>query len=269
MPFAQINDASLAYDELGAHGFPIVLLHAGIADRRMWDGCMEPLAARHRVVRYDLRGFGESSMPPGAYSHVSDLLGLLDALRVERAALVGVSMGGRIVIDFTLEHPERVAALVPVASAMSGYQDWSQEMEDGDAAIAQAIEAGDLETANELELRFWVDGPHRSPADVDPAVRATARELNAGVLGRAGEQERGDETSVDPPAVTRLAEIRVPTLVVVGDADVQDLLVIAEQLSRLIPGARKAVMPDVAHLPPLERPELFAQLVLDFLEAQR
>jgi pimeloyl-ACP methyl ester carboxylesterase len=277
MPVAEINDVALAYDdfqagaevETGAGDVPIVLLHAGICDRRMWDGCLEPLTAHHRVIRYDLRSFGQSTMPPTDYSHANDLLGLLDWLNVGQSVLVGVSMGGRIAIDFTLEHPERVAALVPVASAVGGYQQWSQEMEDADAAIDEAIKAGDLETANELELRLWVDGPQRSPTDVDPGFRAMARDLNAGVLARAEERDQGTGTWLDPPALTRLGDIRVPTLVVLGDADVEDVLTIGEQLTKDIPGSRKAVMTDVAHLPPLERPDLFAQLLLDFLPTIR
>jgi len=269
VPGAEINDATLAYDELGSGGAPVVLLHAGITDRRMWDGCVEGLAARHRVVRYDLRGFGESTMPPGRYSHAADLLGLLDWLSIQRAALIGVSMSGGVAIDLTLEHPERVAALIPVASAVGGYQQWSQDMEDADAAIDEAIRVGDLDVANELEMRLWIDGPRRSPADVDPEFRARARALNAGVLARVGEQEPTEQARLDPPAISRLGEIRVPTLVVVGDADVEDVLVIGEQLTQRIPGARKAVLPDVAHLPPMEQPELFTRLALDFLDAAR
>ncbi len=277
MPVAEINDVALVYDDFpaggglqsGAGDVPIVLLHAGICDRRMWDGCLGPLTAHRRVIRYDLRSFGQSTMPLTDYSHANDLLGLLDWLNVSESVLVGVSMGGRIAIDFTLQHPDRVAALVAVASAVGGYNQWSQEMEDADAAIDQAIEAGDLETANELELRLWVDGPQRSPADVDPVFRATARDLNAGVLARAEERDRGTGIWLEPPALIRLADIRVPTLVVLGDADVEDVLTIGEQLTKGIPGARKAVMTDVAHLPPLERPELFAQLLLDFLPTTR
>src|SRR5947209_8694969 len=99
-----VHGTDLYYEELG-EGHPVILLHAGIADSRMWDEQMPVLAERYRVVRYDLRGFGRSKMVAGAFSHRADLAALLDALGIASAALVGCSFGGRVATEFALEFP--------------------------------------------------------------------------------------------------------------------------------------------------------------------
>ena len=118
---ALVNGAEIHYDMAGA-GFPLVLLHAGVCDRRMWDEQLPALAEHFRVLRYDQRGFGETRMPLGPFSHLADLEGLLAALAIERAHLLGSSKGGQCALDFTLAHPERVGGLVLVCSGPSGYQ---------------------------------------------------------------------------------------------------------------------------------------------------
>jgi pimeloyl-ACP methyl ester carboxylesterase len=258
--YADVNGACLYYEIAGA-GHPLILNHAGIADSRMWDEQFAAFAERYRVVRYDVRGCGRSNDPPGPFSGRGDLYGLLTALGIARAHLVGLSIGGSIILDFAVEHPEMVTALVPVAAGLGGYAYTGRgEQEE---ALEAAIAAGDYARANEIDLQVWVDGPRRAPDQVPPGVRERVREMNAGIYAQLPNQ--GEPQRMDPPAAARLGEIHAPTLVIVGDADVPYILDIADVLAAEIPGARKVVIPGVAHMVNMERPAEFNRLVLDFL----
>ena len=254
-------DGGRLYREVVGRGHPLVLLHAGIADCRMWDEQVAAFAARYRVVRFDARGFGRSDPARGRFSPRADLAGLLASLGIGRAHLVGLSMGGALAVDAALEFPELVSALVLAASRPSGLAP-SKALRDGWDAVDALIEAGDLAGANECELRMWVDGPDRSPDRVDPAVRERVRTMNGPLLAQPDE---GEPEPLEPPAVERLGAIAVPTLVIVGDADQPDVRDGADLLARAIPGARKATIPNAAHMVNMERPAEFNRLVLEFL----
>jgi 3-oxoadipate enol-lactonase len=261
--YADVEGARLYYEVAGA-GRPLVLVHAGIADSRMWDAQWDVFARHYQVIRYDMRGFGRSEMPPAAFSHHQDLYGLLNHLGIGPVALLAASFGGRVAIDFTLAYPDLVSALVLVDSALGGH-DWSEEVQRFGAAEEAALEQGDLAAATDLNVRMWVDGPHRSPDQVDPAIRERIREmqLRAFMLDTPGAEYR----PLDPPAAGRLDEIHAPTLALVGDQDVGDILTIADLLAAQIAGARKALIAGAAHLPSMEQPDPFNQVVLDFLRA--
>jgi pimeloyl-ACP methyl ester carboxylesterase len=261
---ADANGATLYY-EVAGEGGPLVLVHAGIADGRMWDAQMDAFSRRYRVIRPDMRGFGRSPMVAGPYSHHADLRALLDALEVGRAAFVGCSMGGATVIDFALENPERVEALVLVGSAVGGFEFDEEPPKEWDELVA-ADEAGDLERVSELEVRMWVDGPRRGPDAVDPGVRDLVREMNLIALKNEALQ-LGEESEPHTPSATRLSQIQAPTLVLVGDEDRPRTLAAADLLERDLPNARKTVVPGTAHLPNMERPQEFDRLVLDFLKS--
>lgn len=259
-----MTGASLYYEVMG-DGEPLVLVHAGIADGRMWDGQFEAFAGRHRVVRYDMRGFGRTVVTTeGAYSHHEDLRGLLDFLGIERARFVGCSMGGKTVIDFALEFPERTRALVLVGPAVGGFEPDVDPPEEWDELVA-ADGAGDLKRVSELEVRMWVDGPYRGPDRVDPAVRDLVREMNLIALKNEASGS-GDEQPLEPSAANRLAGIRVPTLVLVGDQDRPEIVAGADLLEERLPNGQKVVMSGTAHLPNMERPEEFNRIVLEFLD---
>jgi pimeloyl-ACP methyl ester carboxylesterase len=262
--FAPVNGAQLYYEVVGA-GPPLVLLHAGIADSRQWDDQVPALAQHYRTIRYDLRGFGQTVMPAAPYSHAGDLRALLRFLGVERAVLVGNSLGGATALDVALEAPELVAALVLVAPGLGGYA-FSETTTQQWAAIDAALDREGVARAVELELRMWVDGPHRDPDQVDPAVRERARVMNTAAYAPAPAE--AVRQRLEPPAIDRLAEIRAPTLVVVGAGDVPDMLTIAELLAARIAGAQRVVLPIVAHLLPLEEPATFNRIVLDYLRKQ-
>ncbi len=263
---AGVNGALLHYEVVG-DGEPLILVHAGIADSRMWSAQVAPFALRYRVVRYDMRGFGGSAMAEGPYSHHDDLRGLLDFLGIERASFVGCSLGGKTVLNFALEHPERTEALVLVGPAVGGFEPDVEPPGQWDELVA-ADEAGDPERVSELEVQIWVDGPGRRPGAVDPAVRDLVREMNLIALKNES-LELGEELQLEPPAAARLGEVRAPSLIVVGDRDRPEVMARFELLERDLPAARKVVMSGVAHLPNMERPEEFDRIVLDFLGERR
>ena len=260
---AEVNGASLRY-EVEGDGVPLVLIHAGICDRRMWETQREAFAGRYRLIRYDRRGFGQTRIAMRrAYANHEDLRGLLDHLGVESAILLGCSMGASTALDFALELPERVRALVLVGPTVGGFEPDIEPPRELDDVIA-ADEAGDLETVSELEVRMWVDGPYRGPDGVDARVRDLVREMNLIALQNESSLE-GDERPLEPPAARRLAEIRVPTLVVAGDLDQPATVAAARLLEVSVQGARRVVMPGTAHLPNMERPAEFNEIVLEFL----
>jgi pimeloyl-ACP methyl ester carboxylesterase len=260
---AEVNGTRIYY-EVAGEGEPLVLVHAGIADSRMWEGQIPAFAKRYKVIRYDLRGFGNSEMVEGSFSHHEDLRGLLDFLGVERAHLVGCSMGGGAVLDFALVYPERVGDLVLVGSAVGGFRPDFGPPKEWDELVA-AEEAGDLERISELEVRMWVDGPARPPEDVAAPIRDLVREMNLIAL-KAEDAGLGEEWEPEPPAADRLHDVHAPTLLIVGDEDQPRIFAAADLLEKELPNARKTVMHHTAHLPNMERPEEFDRLVLEFLQ---
>jgi 3-oxoadipate enol-lactonase len=249
--------------EVRGDGPPLLLVHAGIADSRMWEPLAERLVtAGHRVVTCDLPGFGGTPLEPGLVSPAAELVELLDELGIERIAAVGASFGGRVAIELALRAPKRVTALALLAGALDEF-DASDELEAFDAAEAAALEAGDLDAATDVNVRMWLDRPGR--AGVDPAVRALVAEMTR----RAFEFQDGVEAEIeelDPPAARRLGEVAVPALVVVGEDDVEDFHRLAERLARELPGAEPVVrIPGAAHLPALERPTDVAEVLVPFL----
>lgn len=259
----RINGARIHYEREG-NGLPIVFLHAGIADSRMWEPQVASFAKQFDIVRPDQRGFGESELPPQPWSPVDDLLSLMDQLELKPAHLVGCSMGGAVAIDFALEHPERISKLVLVGSAIGGFT-FRPEHAHVFAEASAARKAGDLEALNEAMLHLFLDGPERPRGYVAEPLRKLFLDMN-GIAVRA-DFEKAPSEDPDPLAVRRLHEIGAPTLVVVGDRDVPTVLEAADLLMNSIPNVRKAVIDDAAHLPNLEHPEEFNRIVLDFLLA--
>lgn len=260
---AEVNGARIYY-EVAGEGEPLALVHAGIADSRMWEAQLAEFANHYQVIRYDMRGFGRTAMVEGPYSHHDDLRGLLDSLDVERAHLVGCSMGGGAVLDFALEFPERAGNLVLVGPAVGGFRPDFDPPRQWDELVA-ADEAGDLGRISELEVQIWVDGPRRSPEDIDVSIRDLVREMNLIALENEA-SGLGEEWEPEPPAVDRLPDIQAPSLLIVGEEDQPRVFAAADLLERELPNVRRVVIPGTAHLPNMERPEHFNRLVLDFLE---
>jgi 3-oxoadipate enol-lactonase len=251
--------------EVAGEGSGVVLAHAGIADARMWDPQWAALASRHRVVRYDLRGFRRSQVEHVTFSNRADLLAVMDAAGIEQAVLVGASRAGTISLDTAIEHPERVRGLVWLCGGVSGADlgDAAAEIAALDQESEALAEAKDWAAVNEIDLRLWVDGP-REPAGSGPReIRSFVGAMNLESMG--AEKIYGDSIDLDPPAAARLGDLRVPTLVVVG---LRDPLVTARAADILVAGAphaRRVDLPGVGHFPNLERPEWFTETLLGFL----
>jgi len=261
--FLAVAGASL-WVEAAGEGPAVVFLHAGIADSRMWDAEFDSLRDTHRVVRLDLRGWGRSEHVPGTFSYYGDVIAILDSLKIERTALVGCSFGSNVALDVALANPERVSRLVLVSPSIGDGGDSPDIRAFGEREEA-ALERGDLDGATEENLRFWVDGPKRAPDAVNPEVRR----LVAVMQRRAFEIPIPDGLTLhrlEPPARSRLGEIRVPTLIVAGSLDVDHVLGVADRMKVQIPQARLEIMDGTAHMPSLEKPAAWLRLLRDVLD---
>ncbi|HEV8339167.1 MAG TPA: alpha/beta fold hydrolase [bacterium] len=261
----QVPGARVYYEAAGA-GHPLVLIHAGVADHRMWDEPFVAFARHYRVVRYDTRGYGASVTEDIEFSNRQDLAALLDHLDIDQAHLLGVSRGGQIAVDFTLERPSRVSALVMVASGPGGFKspDPTPEVE---TKMFDEMEAAwtakDFERLADLEVRFWVDGPGQPEGRVPAPIRERVREMI--LHNYRTHTAEGKPQPLTPPAAGRLGEIPLPALIVTGDLDTSHIRAAAEFLAQHIANARKVVLPGTAHMLSLEQPEEFTRVVLDFL----
>ncbi len=257
------SDGAKIYFESAGSGPALLFIHAGVADCRMWDPQFETFADRFRVVRYDHRGFGKSETSEGAYALRRDLHNVLDHLGIDNAALVGCSMGGATAIDYTLEHPERVSALVPVGSGVSGWSEWTDEAIRYWTKFMKLAKSGAVDRAREMEAHLWIDGT-RDPANVVPSYRKRALELHRDnfTLDRL----QHPEEEMKPPAIGRLGEIECPTMVLIGDSDTPELVRLADRIAKEVPSARHVTLKNAAHLPSLEHPEEFNRLLYDFLK---
>jgi pimeloyl-ACP methyl ester carboxylesterase len=246
----------LAFDRAG-EGFPVVLVHPGLWDRRIWDRQFEAFAAHHDVVRYDLRGYGDSDTPTEPYSDVRDLQRLLLELGIPRCAIVGCSMGAQIAVNFALEHPDVAEALVLVSPGLSGYE-WRDARLDVVAAEVQAgVAAGDLRAAMEAELAMW------TPLDLDPETDRWIHDValdNVKILAIPDALPQAL-----PSVVDRLGDLEAATLVVVGERDVPEIHAIGELLQERVPGALMREIHDADHLVMVRQPDAFNRVVLDFL----
>jgi pimeloyl-ACP methyl ester carboxylesterase len=253
----------LAHDHLTADGPRVVLLHAGVADRRAWREVAARLHERGAdVLAYDRRGFGETPASGDEFRHLDDLLALLDA----PAWLVGNSMGGALALDAALEAPDRVEGLVLIAPAVSGAPEPPLDALDPETArlihaIMAADDAGDLDAVNRHEIHLWLDGPAQPEGRVGGAARELALDMN-GVALRAGAPEGAGASGVD--AWSRLEEIKAPATILWGELDEPSAEVACRELERRLGDVRAAIeLPGVAHLPMLERPDLVVEAIAE------
>lgn len=246
-------------------GPPILLVHAGIADLRAWDELVPHLvAAGLRVIRYDCRGFGSSVTDDVEYSNRDDLRAVLDAADVGRAVLVGNSRGAMIALDTILESPERAAAFVWVGGGVGGFDgEASAEEQDVFDAADAAEAAGDVENLLDLEVRMWVDGVGQPTTRVPARIRDAVRSMNRPLLDP--ERITGTPIPLRFSANDRLGEIDVPVLAVVGALDIHGAQAAAIRLETAVPGAKRVVIPDVAHMVGMEVPKQLADLIIEFV----
>ena len=253
------------YHEAKGTGPVVVLMHGGLLDGRTWDEQFELLSKQYRVIRYDARGHGRSSIPAGDYSNYEDLHELLVALGVPHATLVGLSLGGRTAIDFALACPAMVDAVVAVAPGLSGWTFDDPVLAEHERGAKAAAAAGDRAMIVEWFQRSWTDGPKRTPQQVDPVVRERVRLMALETLTKLG-AGRGELKEMG--AAGRLGELRVPLLAIVGDLDMSDIHEIVDQLVAKVPGARKVVIAGAGHMVNLERPTELNRALMEFLRSR-
>lgn len=258
----ELDGAPLAYDVTG-DGPPLLLIHSALGDRRTWDPQLGPLSERFTVIRVDLRGFGSSPDPVGHYAYHEQVVALLDHLGLDQVDLVGCSFGSYVALCTAVHAPSRVRRLVLVSPIIDDVdptetvqQFWRDESE--------ALAAGDVERAVDLNIATWIVGPHRAPEQVDAALRSSVAALQADVFAHA---RAGEERELEPPASERLDAVAVPTLVITGALDERWILDCADRLTAGLPDARPVQLADAAHLPNLESPDDFTDLVVDHLSA--
>ncbi len=259
--------AGIAYDRAGPRGdLPVVLLHAGIADRRMWDPLWSALAVERDVVRLDLRGYGESTTRPrGMLSPVDDVLDTLAEVGIDRNHLVGASFGAAVAVEATLTRPQQVASLLLTPPGGSLLAELTPDLRAFIAAEIAALARGDLDAAVEANLTWWVDGRGRDAGDVAPAVRELVRLMQRRAFEVTANWDDIKEQELDPAPLDRLTEIRVPTLVLVGSLDLEAIHAAARQVVDGIAGARLVTWPNTAHVPSMERPDDFLALLRNWL----
>lgn len=255
------------YYEVAGTGHPLVLLHADVADHRMWDGQFGVFARQYRVVRLDKRGFGKTTSTTTTFSYRQDIVDLLAHLGIERTAILGLSNGGGQALDFTLEHPELVDALIVVAGGVGGFNFESFTPTEVEQQLYEEYEAlqRSHDTAGLVEagIRMFGDGPGQPEGRAAASVRERLREMMTDNY-RLHPEELQPEP-LEPPAFARLGEIRVPTLVMLGGLDETVTTDMMNLLAERVAGARQVVFPDTAHMLNMEQPERFNAVVLDFL----
>lgn len=257
--FAKVSNAKLYY-EVAGKGEPLILIHGGNMDGRMWDAQFDVFAKHYKVFRYDVRGFGKSDKQVKPFAHHQDLYDLMKFLHIEKAYIVGLSLGGAIAADFTLMHPEMVKALVLSCPGIVGFQ-FSPEAQTYTISTIEAARDDGFAKATEM----WLKSPYMIPAMEHAELREKLRRMaldNADIWLRNFVWER----DLKPLAWNRLQEIQTATLIIVGDRDTPDILKLVEQAATKIKNSKKVVIKEAGHMVNMEKPEEFNSAVLDFLE---
>jgi 3-oxoadipate enol-lactonase len=252
----------LNYTEAG-DGDAVVLVHGFGLDGAMWEPQWPTLAASHRVIRYDLRGYGQSSLPSGAYSHVDDLLALLDFLQARAVHLVGLSMGGRVALRAVAQEPEAFGSLTLVDAAADGHlwsADWLQRWQ----AMTQVANSGDLQAAKTLWLEHILFAEARKQPGTAAALQRMVSDYSGWHLAN-----RDPGAGPTQPYFEKLSSILVPTLVMVGELDLPDFRAIAERLAAQLPNASLQVIAKTGHMSNMEAPLRFNELLLEHLRRQK
>ena len=201
--FADVNGTHLYY-EVAGEGHPLVLNHGGLVDNHLWDDQFAEFARHFKVIRYDMRGFGDSGLIKKgmeSYSMERDLFSLLQYLDIQKTYMLGLSMGGSLSIDFTLQYPEMVDALITVGAGLSGFEeDNSEELKAKFTEMEEAFKSGDIARSVEITLQIWTDGPFRTPTQVNPQVRERIRAMTTHNFER-GDDKEVEPQPIEPPAV--------------------------------------------------------------------
>lgn len=263
--FATVRNGKM-YFEMAGTGKPLLLLHSGIADHRMWAEQRSEFSRHLQVVTPDFRGYGKSSIPDEPFRHYEDIHGLIQHLGFTSVNIAGCSLGGKVAIEMAIAYPGMVSRLILIAPGMPGYEYRDKETLAKDALLEGLIATGRREEVADMLVDIWMVGLKRHRETVDSSARALVRDM---ILDNYASVT--DEYPETPPGfdmMSRLVEIRIPTLVMIGDSDLPDMQAISQLVAGRIHGAKRQLIPDAAHLPNLENSVLFNQSVIDFLAAE-
>ena len=257
--FLEVDGAKLYYEECGSGPEGVVLVHDGVLHSAAWDEVWPEFCKHFHTVRYDRRGYGRSPAATEGYFATDDLAALLRHLKVSHAAIVGSSHGGEISINFTLDHPEMVQQLVLVGAVVGGMP-YSKHFLDRGSVLGKPLEKGDIQGA--------VAAASQDKYLVAPGNDAARKRMADLLSANPQDLTHADFELLVKPALARLHEIRIPTLLLVGDADIPDVHAHAGALEAGIPRARRVVISNVGHLMYLEKPQEFSRIVIGFLTSQ-
>jgi 3-oxoadipate enol-lactonase len=255
--YVEIAGTKLYYEECGSSQQAIVLLHDGVLHSAAWDEVWPAFCKHFRAIRYDRRGYGRSPAASAGYFETDDVAALLRHLKITRAAVIGSSHGGEISIDFALDHPEMVQQLVLVGAVVGGMP-YSEHFLDRGSVLGKPLEHNDTQGA--------IAAAVKDKFLIAPGNEAAKKRMAELLAANPQDLAHPDFALRPKPALPRLGEIRVPTLLVVGDADIPDVHAHAGAIEAGIPRARRVVLKDVGHLMYLEKPKEFSDLVISFIE---
>jgi len=261
---ADVNNTKLYYEVIG-EGQPIIFIHGNGGDRRHWDFQFIPLSKEYKVIRYDVRGYGKSALPnpEESYSDYEDLKALLDYLRISKAHICGLSMGSGIAVDFAIVYPEKCISLIPVGPWVNGYQSPStQEVFDSMDQLPSIINEKGIKEA----VDFWLEGNDVFAKSFQNSTTVEKMKTIGYDYSFWGFLNVSKRQSLQPPTRDRLNEIRVPTLIITAENDLQACLEIADLLENEIQGAKKISIKNAGHCMNIDEPEQFNELVTDFIQ---
>jgi len=265
MNYLPVRGGNLYYETAG-EGPPLVLIHAGFLDSRMWDNQFQLFTKGARVIRYDVRGYGRSSRPNEEYSDAEDLFALLKHLDIESATILGVSNGGRIALDFVSVHPAMVNSLILVSPGIRGYKssgpeedrEWEELDKKGDLQDL-AISENRIDDAVKMDLEIWASAQGMTSKSRILEIATANSHIHKNPPNKL-------QKSPEPPAFTKLSQIRIPTILIVGDQDVKGMQLMTKRLHELIPGSKLKVIRGADHIANMSRPEEFNAIVSSFLK---
>lgn len=258
--FVEVEGSKLYYEECGTGSDAVILIHDGIVHSAVWDGVWPEFCKKFHTIRYDRRGYGRTPAATTWYTETEDLAALLRQRKVSRAVLVGSSHGGDLSIDFALQYPKVVEQLVLVGAVVSGMP-YSDHFLNRGVANSQPFEKNDVAGG----LANWAKDKYL----LAPGHEAAQKRLLALLTANPQDMTHNDYFRPTMPAIGRLHEIRVPTLILVGDADIPDVHAHAGAIEAGISGSKRVVISDAGHLMYLEKPEEFSRVVIGFIESNR
>lgn len=260
--FAPINNTKLYFEVVGT-GKPLLLLHSGITDHRMWKEQAREFSNQFQVIMPDFRGYGRSDNPEEPFRHAQDMYDFILYLGLKRVNIAGCSLGGKTAMELAITHPEVVDHLILIAPGLAGYEYRDEETLAKDVILEGLINGGKIDEAVDMMLDIWLVGLSRVRSAVNPATRELVRKMI--IDNYDSVTDKFPETELEFSVISKLAEIEAPTLVMVGDCDLPDMQAISKLVSRKIKGAKRQIISNAAHLPNLEHSRLFNQSVIEFL----